>query len=396
MFSGYNGRVSATDPKLLAVDLQHSVDRTDPAAAGFGDGPTYVMSPDGRQMAVPGENYGRLRIIDLPTMRIVKQVVILHGRWRPEATMLAWPTPNRIIAAAQRYAAHVVYPSRLLVIDLRHRTVRATPLHGTFLTSFALDRRRTAVVVAPAHRVGTARIVIVDGRGRMRSIALPEISAGYEERELSASTEPAVLARKHVAYFVGEGDRVATVDLRNGRVESHAVTGWPAAQPSGEPFTPGSGGLLEQHYYEGHLAGPHRVFLSEYEAHATSDGRNQLYSRPGVLVDTRTWQVVRLFYNATGAWWSRGLLYVATDLAKDPDHFGPSKLTAYDGKGGVVFTRLVRRGSWQVSRGHLIEQHSPGGPYELNPLTGRPMHGIGTIAAPFELIHWRWRVRRVR
>lgn len=391
MFSGFNGRLSAADPKLLAVDLQHSVDLKDPATSGFRDEASYVFSPGGREMAVPGENSGRLRIIDLPSMRIVDQFAITHGRWRPEATMLAWPTPNTIIATAQRYAAHNVLPAKLLVIDVRHRTVRQTPLSGTFLKSVALDRRRTVLFVAPTRRIGTARLVIVDSRGRMRSIALPGIAAGYENGNVNVDDEPDVLVRAHVAYVFGVDQRVLRVDLSTGVSEVHYVSGVPAAQPFGEAFMPGSGGIISSASTVATAAGPHRVLLGFGVMRPTADGRNQVYDRPGALVDTRSWQVVRLFYNGSGAWWHRGLLYVSTNLASKPEHWGPVELTAYDRNGRVVFSRQVRRATWQMSRGHLIEQRSPGGPYELDPLTGRPLHHIGTIAYPFDLIHWRIR-----
>jgi hypothetical protein len=73
---------------------------------------------------------------------------------------------------------------------------------------------------------GSARLIVAGAQGRLRSLRLPEISAG-EARGVCQQVGLAVDQRRLVAYVVGPQAPVAEVDLRTMRARHHRVASPP-------------------------------------------------------------------------------------------------------------------------------------------------------------------------
>jgi hypothetical protein len=389
-FGGYESILRQVDPLTLRPISGRAIKFGDEALAGFDEDANYVKGPDGQLLAVPGSNRGRLTIIRLPTLRKVARFQIVHGRRfeMPEASVLSWPRANTIIATAQRYEAHQAFPASLLVINPIRHTVRSVPLDATVVAT-AVSRGRALILTAPVGHVGRARLNVVSTTGRVRSVALPSVLAGFGRGPDSPNEDlnPALLSTDRTAYVVSTNDHAVIINLRNLSLTHHKITGDPAPAPSGKPMSPGSGGLMWNSDRELVTAGRHRLlYISNDER--PKHGGNQHYSRPGAVLDSRTWAVVRLFPHTLDAWHAHGLTYLWQD--RPPYDQSRTALEAISASGHIKFTRHGSQLAWDHSAGVLVERRLDGRHgLQLNPRTGQVLASIGRVHYPFQLLRWR-------
>ena len=281
--------------------------------ADLGD---WAFSPDGTRLAIGSERALGLRFVDVKRMRVTGGVQTRNG----QIEVVAWLAPRRIVG---------VEATGLFVVD---------PVAGRLIQSQALDGHpigvgRTAdslvLLLAPTEEIGMARLALVDLEGRLRTVVLDRIPAGWRYQH-DASSPPGESRRPGLAldaaggraFVVGGGSPVAEVDLATLAVDYHEparkasflgrLRAWlePEAQAKGP--VAGSwrsarwlgGGFLAVTGEDGHVAGPDRV-------ETTSAGLT--------LIDTRTWEARTLAGQANGMAFAAGTL-----LATFHDPFDPS------------------------------------------------------------------------
>lgn len=127
-----------------------------------------ALSPDGR-LAALSRSDGQLRIVGLRPLRSV-------GTLRTGGRHLAaaiWTAPDRLVAVAGGETPAVI------VVDTRARRVRSRRnLDGELYGGVAAGKRLIALL-APERAIGQARLAIVEGDGSVRTLVLPEVTAGF-------------------------------------------------------------------------------------------------------------------------------------------------------------------------------------------------------------------------
>ena len=131
-------------------------------------------SPDGTRMALglSARKRSLLQIVDLRGWR-TERTIALSGL-AAAASVVSWPRPDRLIAFSG--------------FGERGTVVVVEPNTGAILQRIALrgevrDAHRTAtgvvVLSSPAKRIGHAHLTTVDADGRVRSVVLRDIRAGF-------------------------------------------------------------------------------------------------------------------------------------------------------------------------------------------------------------------------
>jgi hypothetical protein len=183
--------------------------------------PPWSVSPDRSRLALARHEAGvlrSLRLIDIRRLRVTADVRLKGGA----IGLVAWPAPERLLAVQERCCNE---EQQLLVVDLARRRVTATrPLRGTVVAS-DWTARELVLLVAPARRIGPARLAIVDAGGGIRFIELSSIAAGTKlvdsaRHRTNYQTPGLALDRKARRAFVVAPELVATVDLASGAVSS--------------------------------------------------------------------------------------------------------------------------------------------------------------------------------
>lgn len=389
----YMSRLAQIDDRTLSPLSGRLVRFGDNALSGFDDSANYVISPDARELAVPGDNTGRMTLVALPTLRRTAhfRVVRAGAILQPEVSLVSWPRRRMIIATSQPYVAHRVYRSRLLMIDpIAHKVVRRQLLPGTQMASGIGSDGRTVILMSPNDHVGPSWLMVITRSGNIHSVPLPTIEGGYGGTSTGdESVNPALLVHGETASVVSWTDSEATVDLRTLAVTEHTITGVPAPRPVGPAETPGSGGLMVNSTRELAPAGARHVLLTSRDSRPSAGG-NQSYTRPTALIDTRTWSAVKLLPAADQVWSAHRRLYLW--LNGTPRHPQQSVLLACTFTGQVAF-RVQSKHGYEMSAGFLVRR-----PFDitnenqtaaqlLDPRTGRPIRNV-TIHVPFQLIRW--------
>jgi hypothetical protein len=311
--------------------------------------PPWSFSPDRRMLALARHDRGMprsLRVIDVQRMRVRADVAIVGGA----VGLVAWPAQDRVLMIQDICCAE---RQQLVVLDLsRKRAVARRPLGGT-IQRVSRTRRELVLLLAPAKDLGAARLVIVDQRGALRSVALERIQAGMrmlsEEEHSVRLNRPglAVDADGRRAFVVGPST-AAEIDLDSLTVSYHRLRpsasllarlrDWfePPAHAKGADGPTRSarwlgGGLLA-------VAGADQALVGEESSHrAVGLG----------LLDTRDWTVrtidpgaadVRVAGDAllaTGSSWDPG--------AREPKTIG---LVAYGVDGHRRYRLFERRETW--------------------------------------------------
>jgi hypothetical protein len=358
----------------------------DHAVAAFSDSADYVVNSDGSQLAVSGVDSGRISVVRMLDLSVVSQFPVVHAPLarRPEASLLSWPRAHTIIGCSQQYAAHRDFPTSLLVIDPVAHRVRSVPLHATVVAT-AVAQQRTLLLVAPLHRVGPARLVVVSSRGRVRSVGLPNVAAGFGPGPDwdNEDVEPGLMATTHRADVVDADGVVTEVELATLDISESRIAGVPLLAAEGKPMDPGSGGVMWNDDANFAAAGSHRL-LYQSGGYRPIRGKNQLVGRPIAVVNTHTWRVVRLYRHAFDAWHTGGLTYVAT--GRGSDQLNKTELVAMDPSGGIVFRRQGHGLRWDHSAGVLVERGLNGSHAEqLDPRSGRVIARIDNQPYPLDL-----------
>ena len=237
---------------------------------------TWAFSPDASQVAVGGRLLGGLRIADVSRLRMRARI----GLW---AEPLAWLTPRRLLAGEQTDLNYA--PDRIVVIDpVRRRVVTRRRLVGS-IVRIASSRDRLALLLAPTHRIGSARVSVADSSGRIRSAVLARIPAGIavDERSHSGRSEyPALTVDPDAgrAFVVGSAPLVAEIDLRTAAVRYHQL---------GVPTLKLGAGSTRSAAWLGD--GVFAVAGTDARVSTDQGGNEQEVSTPAGLrlIDTRTW-----------------------------------------------------------------------------------------------------------
>jgi hypothetical protein len=295
-------------------------------------GPWWVLSvaPD-RSMAVLGnEAAGKLAVVDLAGMRSLGTIGVKS---------LAWTETSRWIGRSRLLLVMGELPvsrhSVMLTLDLHARRVlHRQRLSGPVLTSGHLPGG-LVLLLAPDQGIGPARLAVVDDLGRIRTVTLSRIAAGYQSVETDgllvdrqAFPGLAVDPAGRRAYVVAAGAPVAEVDLTTLRVGYHRL-----AKPT-SPLRRLASWLLPPAEAKGATHGPARSALwlgegllavagSDAVASNTKEGAREVQRPSGLqLVDTHTWTVRMLDPHTSSVMLAGGRLF-ATGYRYDSNNGVP-------------------------------------------------------------------------
>jgi hypothetical protein len=381
-------RLVNLDPTTLA--------ETAPGHLPFDGGPTsQVLSPD-RKMIAFGTSYdGTIIELDPSTFARSAVVQVLRKRAYGETVLLlvSWPSSHLIVTVAQDSAAHELRPGRLLLIDpVSGHVRRQIPLRGSALAETAALGGTAVILVGDLHDTGPGHLVIVDKSGRVRSVTVPAVKAGWNTEGDQQS--PGLLVQGQTAYVVGEGESVTSVDLGSLAAETHLVPGLMAERivPLEPARAPGSGGIFRRISRSVRWAGPHELLVTGGDTFPSDGGsRNQGVTHPAMLVDTRTWRLTRTFH---GAGWveiaDHGRVFLAwmTSFAKGRE---VDRLAALTRSGRTLWQQRLDDTYANLFDGRLTLSHVSGlHSVELNVRTGKPARQVGTWDHAY-LIVWSLR-----
>ena len=317
--------------------------------------PPWSFSPDRSRLAVARHETGvvrALRVVDVARMRAAMDIPI-----KPSGAigLLAWPQSDRLLAVQEVCCDE---RQQVLVIDAGERAVTARrPLRGT-VEGVGRTPRELVLLVAPAKRIGPARLAVVDDRGDVRFAALDRIRAGsrllpgddflIRRRRPGLALDP----RGRRAYVV-DPDIVASVDLATLTVSYHVpseqrslaarIRDWldPAAYAKGVNGPTRSARWLD----DGRLA----VTGVDEELGRGARGEERQRTRPAGLrlIDTREW-TYRVIDAGVTAVRVAGRLLLATGQSADlaPGAARTTGLTAYEMDGSRRFTLFAGREAW--------------------------------------------------
>jgi hypothetical protein len=319
-------------------------------------------SPDETMLALGADDRGYVQLVDLGRMASLGTIDIGGNGYFER---LHWVAPDLLLASVSGL------PSRVVALDpVAGKVLSEHALDGTVLSSVPVDGG-LVLLLAPADRIGRARLVAFDG-GKVRTVELAEIRAGWEQE---GETEEDYRARQSIpalavepggarALVVPAGNRVAEVDLGTLAVRYHDLSepvsllgrlrDWlePAAQAKAIDGPERNAVWLEN--------GLVAVSGSHYKA---GEGDDVDVTPAGlVLIDPEDWSIRRLSDEAS---WvaSRGgaLLASAWDEGS-----GEQVVTVFDPDGEQRFS-LARRGGdlSQTSGGLLYAATDEGRSYEL-------------------------------
>jgi hypothetical protein len=307
------------------------------------NGGAWSFSPDKSKVAVAGGAPLEVRIVDVRRMRLEGVAPLPRNLVRPPGepavVVLAWPTARRILALVEWGA----WGHALVVVDpVEGRVVSRETIEGT-LVGHARTRDGLALLLAPPARIGPSRLLMMDGAGKQRSIALAEVPAGLEtidpQRAVQRLELPAVAvdptgARALVVPAAGP---VAEIDLATGQVAYREVRepvsllgrlrNWlePAADAK----------AAEGPARQAAWVGEHLVAVSGQDAHRLAAGHEQSTPAGLALIDVRHWTRRTLDEHASQFSFSAGtLLAYGTTWNSATQETRGMGLTAYglDGK----------------------------------------------------------------
>jgi hypothetical protein len=299
--------------------------------------PPWSFSPDRSRLALGRNLEGvaqSLRVVDVARMRTTADIAIAGGA----IGLVAWPAGERLLAVQETCCREL---EQLLVVDVAGRRVVARrPLGGTVLRA-ARTPHALLLLVAPARRVGPARLAVIDDRGAVRFAPLAQTPAGERltdpVRFRLEQSIPGLAADPQGghAYVVGAGP-VADVDLASLAVSYHDLT---------RPISL-LGRLrdwLDPAAYAKEVSGPTRTasWLGDgVLAVAGSDETPSGQVRPAglSLIDTRHWSVRTIDRGATDVSVAGDLLLATSSAA--------TGLTAYAFDGTTRFRAFDGRQAW--------------------------------------------------
>jgi hypothetical protein len=307
------------------------------------NGGAWSFSPAESKVAVAGGAPLEVRIVDVRRMRLEDVIALPRSFARPPeepaVAVLAWPTARRILALVEWGA----WGHALVVVDpVERRIVSRETIEGTLVGQARTDDG-LALLLAPPARIGPSRLLMIDGAGEQRSIALAEVPAGFEtidpQRAVQRLELPAVAvdptgARALVIPAAGP---LAEIDLATGQVAYRNVRepvsllgrlrNW--LEPTAEAKA------AEGPTRQAAWVGADLVAVSGQDAHRLAGGHEQTTPAGLALIDVRHWTKRTLDEHASQFSFSAGTLlaYGTTSNSATQETRGMG-LTAYglDGK----------------------------------------------------------------
>jgi hypothetical protein len=282
----------------------------------------YAWSPDGSTLALGDSDTDALLLVDAHRMRMLGRM-FLDAPNAPQ--WFGWLGPRRLLAVVDQPLAdpdaELGDAAVVLVDPLAGRVLQRQNLHSGVQTAvFAGDR--AVLLTTPRDGIGTAGVAVVDDQGKVRSVPLRAISAGFKEPAEQGSD--GVTERREAglavdraggrAFVVAAGTPVAEVDLATLRVAYHGLS-QPASLlgrlaawfvPAAEAKL-ASGPLRSACWLgDGLLA----VWGSDARVVKDAGADPTVEETPSglKLVDTRSWTVTQLHPEATAVRWSDGRL----------------------------------------------------------------------------------------
>lgn len=314
----------------------------------------WAFSPGGSRLAFAfRDGFPEVRVVDAERLSPLGSFD-LGGAGN--ITALAWPERRKLVA---------VLGGEIVVADpVAGRTIRRTPLAGAVLGFRAL-RSGLVLLLAPAGRIGRARLTLVDANGRVASVALLRIRAGFGSRRgpgdlyIGTQRDPglAVEPGGWRAVVIGPDELAAEIDLPTLRVRYHTlgrrrsllarIFGWlePEAQakvstgPSRSAAWVGEDTIV--------------VWGEDFRASVRDDGSFRGTNAPGgvELVDVRDWTVRTVDERAPYALVSRGAIAAfgaRRTYGSDIDAVEGVGLTVYDTDGRRRFRLFDDEPIWSV------------------------------------------------
>jgi hypothetical protein len=308
-----------SDQKLVGVDaetLRPAAGRRLPIGSG-GCAPRtggtacwthapWTVSPDGSALAVARNDAGSVLVVDPSRLRVRKEIGPTG-----EVGALAWLAPGRLLVV-QEVAGE---QQRLLALHPATGRVARRALGGS-VTQLGRTARELVLLVAPARKIGPARIAVADRRGVVRFVRLPSIAIGtkllgtgsrhsVDARQPSLAVDP--VGRR---AFVVAQSVVAEVDLRKLTV-AYRTLKQPASLLSRlwswlEPVA--SAKQTSGYHRVARWLGGDRLAVSGTDA---EQGKIRYHGLR--IVDTRTWSVQTADQDAAGFVVTADLLLVWGD-----------------------------------------------------------------------------------
>lgn len=314
---------------------------------------SWAFSPDRSLLAVAAETFAQgviVRIVAASSLRQRTAVRLSCG-----LGAVAWPVSDRLLAlspgCSQKEIEVVSYD------PLARRLVRRTNVEGTLIGASRAPGG-LVLLVGPKEGFGSARIVVSDANGVLRSTTL-DVIAGRKQPDgapyVFRQRQPglAVDADGGRAFVVPPESRVVEVDLRTLSVREHDLSqtasllgrlrNWlePAAQAKAS----------EGPVRTARWLGNGLIAVSGVDSHATvRAGRieRQVWTPAGLkLIDTRTWSVRTVDDRVSGFVLADGLL-LTTGSSYDSasDARSTIGLVAYGPHGDRRFGLFPDRSPW--------------------------------------------------
>jgi hypothetical protein len=183
----------------------------------------WSFSPD-RGLLVLGRSRERcgpttLRLVDVAQLRTLGDVPVGTGS---PVTATGWLGRHRLVAVLAPSPCEGARRAQVVVLDAEARRVLATSTLDGSVLGVARAPGRLVLLLAPANRIGAARLAVVERSGELREQTLEAIPAGTTPSRLSRPGL-AVDGTGARAFVVSAGDRLAEVDLRSLRVGYHEL-----------------------------------------------------------------------------------------------------------------------------------------------------------------------------
>lgn len=155
---------------------------TDARSLNVGGAPANVsaLSPDGTMAAIGGGDGGRLRIVELESLRAVA-LLRLGGGFVSRGV---WQALDRLHVVRLGDTTEVV-----TVDPLAERVLERRRLLGSVLSTVPAGKR-LVVLLAPAKGIGAARLAVVAHDGSTRTVALRGLTAGVAWSRTAAARSP--------------------------------------------------------------------------------------------------------------------------------------------------------------------------------------------------------------
>lgn len=346
----------------------------------------WVSDPGKELLALGGVNFGQVIFVDPAQLQIQSEILVGRRHFGREVHLVSWPTKARLLGYTQQFGAHQLFPGRAFLVDpLKQDLVKSIPLHGGVMAA-AATRRGAAFLVADVRTVGPSRLVLMDTQGRMRTVPLDEITAGFVDPGTAGDSfhvGPAVVSLGSTVYVIAASEPVAAVRIRSGKVLYRSMPGLMTRhlQTTSYPAI-GTAGALESRNRWAFKIASSRILVTGGETYPVRGGSHlRSFERAAQIVDLRHWRVTRTFSRLSGVRLAGPIL-----LGRSPT----GTLTALSRNGSVLYRRPGKNRSWAVVGTRLVEANDNGAvAIELDIRTGHEIRQLGRLKLwPLDALTW--------